>query len=105
MAPGPVRDTTGVDELPIIRHIRGLSYPSALRRRGIQGQVIMAFVVQPDGHVDPKSVQVVEASDQGFAASSKRFVRDEIFWPACLGGKRVPVRIQQPLNFRLTGAG
>ncbi|WP_328716315.1 TonB family protein [Halomonas elongata] len=38
------------------------TYPPRAQRRGIEGHVVVQFIIRPDGSVDPGSVEVLEAN-------------------------------------------
>jgi len=75
-------------------------YPSAARRRGIEGKVLLAVSVSPDGLV--KSVAVKKSSGARILdRAAQSTVRQWRFAPATRGGAPVPGKIEIPVTFRL----
>ena len=76
-------------------------YPPALETRGVEGHVIVRFVVDSTGLVDLSSVMVVEATAPEFA----RAVRDAMprmkFRPAKVGDRSVRQLAEQLFKFEV----
>lgn len=76
-------------------------YPETLRQAGIQGNVVLQFIVDTTGRVEPKSV-VVKASDNTmFTTSVLTTLRKMRFVPAEAAGRRVRQLVEQPFTFNL----
>lgn len=77
-------------------------YPLALRQAGIEGRVLVRFVVDSSGRIDARSVQVLQSTHELFT----RAVRDALagfrFRPAEMGRRRVSALAEMPFEFRLT---
>ncbi|WP_309653808.1 energy transducer TonB [Halomonas koreensis] len=72
-------------------------YPSRARRRGLEGHVVVQFIIASDGRVEPGSIEVVEASPRGvFDRVARRAIADWQFVAA--EGRR---RARQRLEFQL----
>ncbi|HYR08714.1 MAG TPA: energy transducer TonB [Longimicrobium sp.] len=78
------------------------AYPPALRDAGVGGTVQVSFVVGTDGRV--ADVRLVEASDSAFSAPTVQAVSVLHFSPAQVGGRPVPVRVDQPITWRAQAA-
>lgn len=77
-------------------HIR---YPQAAIDRGIQGQLVLRFVVEPDGRV---SEIVVEKPLHPLCDSAAvRALREVAFMPGRHNGEAARVRMRLPVRFRL----
>ena len=94
-----------VVEVPpqLIGGLEGLSarlvYPEAARREGVEGQVIVQFVVGTGGTViDPV---VLRSPDPRLGAAALEAVRRSLFRPGRQGGRPVLVRFSVPVTFRL----
>jgi len=78
-------------------------YPRILRQIGVEGSATVQFVVAPDGHVDPKSVTVVSATDPQFGTAAIEVAKRARFSPGMIaaGGKMlaVPVTVRAPLTW------
>ena len=76
-------------------------YPSRLRQQGVTGRVIVSFVVDTAGRVEPASVSVISATERDFVDPTLEAVRGSRFSPGLLAGCPVRVRIVQPVNYCL----
>ena len=76
-----------------------ITYPSISREQGVQGRVIVAFVVNKDGSiVDVKTLR----GDPNLAKEAERVVKLMPKWkPARQGNKPVRSRFNLPVMFRL----
>ncbi|MBC7788734.1 MAG: energy transducer TonB [Anaerolineae bacterium] len=77
-------------------------YPKRAREMGIDGKVLMNFVVDSSGMIDPETVDVMEASYLDFI----KVIFDEMprwrYRSSTVNGCRVPQRVQQQFVFRFT---
>jgi TonB family protein len=76
-------------------------YPAALRSAGVEGQVVVQFVVNEAGRVDRASVRIVSASNDVFAFSVTTSLARMRFTPARIGSRAVAQLVQQMFVFRL----
>ena len=76
-------------------------YPEESRQAGIEGRVLVSATVNADGRVDPASITIVERTYWAFGSEAELFARSARFWPGCLNGVAVRVRISFPVDFRL----
>jgi TonB family protein len=65
-------------------------YPASLAAVGIEGQVMMEFVIDTTGRVQPASIKVIQSTHQAFEMAARSAMTAAIFRPAHLG--RHPVR-------------
>lgn len=102
IAPG-IRDEREVDRQP--RLVAGQPieprYPAALRESGVQGSVLVRFVVDTVGRVDLGSLQIIQSPHPLFAAAVQEVLAHCLFVPGEAGGRRVSTRVQIPFEFRL----
>ena len=74
-------------------------YPSELQRAGVEGTLLVQFVVDSTGRVDEKTLTFPRDAQPGFL----RAVRDALvrsrFFPAELAGTRVRQLVQQQFSF------
>ena len=98
-----VYDTTQVTARPRLLTWRGPSYAPELRDRGTQGRVVLSFIVNADGTVEPTSITVVRSDDLGFEPEARRWAQGARFSPGCLSGRPVRVRLAVPVDFRISG--
>ena len=76
-------------------------YPEAAKTNGIQGKVIVSFVVENDGSID--RVKVVKGVDPDLDKEAVRVVSRVPGFekPGIMDGKAVAVRYQIPIHFTL----
>lgn len=90
-----------VDEPPERISCPAMQYPLVLREQGIEGGVLLQFVVDASGRVPPASIEVVQSEHEAFATASKSLIAGCLFRAGRLAGEPVPVRVQMPINFSL----
>jgi len=77
-----------------------LRYPDMARRAGIEGRVIVQFIVDEEGNVT--SPQVVRSAGQGgLDEAALNAIRQMKFTPGMQRGRPVRVQMTQPVIFRL----
>ena len=74
-------------------------YPADLRRSGIEGTVVVMFVVRSDGTVS--NIEIEKATHREFGESVKRSVRKWYFEPGEKDGRAVHTRVRQAIPFRI----
>jgi TonB family protein len=76
-------------------------YPHELVTRGIEGRVVVRFVVDTTGRADLETFRVVEASHPLFAAAVREALPAMKFRPAALGNIRVRQLVELPFGFQI----
>ena len=91
-------------EQPVTAAVGSISprYPDLLRKAGIEGEVLVQFVVRPDGRADVASFKVLKQSHDLFAAAVKNALPAARFNPALVGGRAVSQLVQMPYTFALS---
>lgn len=74
-------------------------YPDSLFNAGAEGAVIAEFVVDPDGVVDPATINIVMATHARFAESVRLSLMKARYFPAQKSGTVVAQVVQQPFRF------
>ena len=97
----PAYDATQVDSPVSMLGTFRPDYPAALRSSGVEGQVVVQFVVTESGRVDRESVKVISASNDLFASSVASALGRMRFTPARIGTHAVAQLVQQLFVFRL----
>jgi protein TonB len=90
-------------ELLNTQEIAGLMnrfYPTALNDAGVGGRVVVQFVVQPDGSVDPTTLRVISTPDPQLGTASVLTVERFRFRPGVFNGKPVRALIRMPLTWQ-----
>jgi protein TonB len=90
-------------EVPVVPDARNPqpAYPEMLRTAGIEGRVVVEFVVDSTGRVRGGSLAVVEASHELFTSSVRRTLPSLRFTPARVQGRRVAQRVRVPFEFEV----
>lgn len=87
------------------------TYPAALLKLGVEGSVMVRYVVDSLGRADVSTLQVIRATRVEFAVAVREALPFMRFTPARMGSKPVPQLVEQPFNFKiqkidtLAGAG
>jgi TonB family protein len=77
-----------------------IRYPEIAEKNGVQGRVVVAFVVEVDGSIS--NVEVVRSVDQSLEEEALRVVNILPKWkPAMLNGKPIRSKYSVPITFRL----
>lgn len=76
-------------------------YPAVLRESGVQGSVVVQFVVDTLGRVELHDVQIIQSPHPLFTESVREALARYRFAPGEVAGRRVPTRVQIPFEFRL----
>jgi periplasmic protein TonB len=77
----------------------GPRYPEALRKKGVEGLVVIRFIVDTSGHADSTTFSVVEATHPAFEEAVRTALPRMRFIPAQLGDKHVPELVMQEFRF------
>ena len=73
-------------------------YPEEAYKAGIQGRVVVSFIIEPDGSIS--NVQVVQGVNDSLDAEAVRVVRTMPKWtPGMEGGEAVRVKYNLPITF------
>lgn len=76
-------------------------YPSSLRSVGIDGEVFVQFVVNPNGRADITTLRVLRTSDPAFAESVREVLPKKKFTPGYIGRIAVRQMVQQTYSFNV----
>lgn len=84
----------------LVRYINNARrYPGRAYRRGIQGRVVVSFVVNADGSVS--DVSVLRGVEKSLDSEAARIIATMPKWaPGRINGCAVPVRVIQTIPFR-----
>ena len=74
-------------------------YPSMLESGGVTGEVLVTFVVDTAGRMEPSSFKVLKSTNDLFTQSVKRALEQSRFYPAEVGGHPVRQLVQEPFRF------
>lgn len=73
-------------------------YPEALQRRGVEGWVVVKFIIDTTGAVEPNSFRVVSSTSSDFTRAVVEAAPTLRYRPAIVKGR--PVRQETELTFR-----
>jgi protein TonB len=74
-------------------------YPAALEAVGIEGQVMVEFVIDTLGRVQPHSIRIMATTHPNFEAAARAAVAGAIFRPAHLSAHAVRQLTRQSIRF------
>jgi protein TonB len=77
-------------------------YPETLRDAGIEGEVVLEFVVDTMGRADLGSIRVLSTPSDVFVVSVRDALAATRYHPALVGGQRVRQIVRQGFVFSLT---
>jgi protein TonB len=105
-SPNPIYMAMDVDKAPAFPGgqnqfmVKNIKYPAEARNRGIQGVVVISFIVEKDGKIT--NITVLRNPGGGTAEEAQRLVSAMPNWePGLKNGQPVRVRMQLPVTFRL----
>ena len=76
------------------------AYPEAMRRLGIEGEVVVEFFVERNGVIS--GVNVIKKLTEEFDEEAIRLVRNMPYWiPGKKNGVPVRYRMTMPINFKV----
>lgn len=76
-----------------------IEYPEEARRKGIQGRVVLDFVVNTDGHT--QDIRIIRSLHPLCDSSSVAALERTRFVPGQRNGQKIPVRMRLPVRFQL----
>jgi TonB family protein len=77
------------------------AYPPALLKLGVEGTVMVRYVVDSTGRADMATLQVLRATRVEFAVAVREALPNMRFLPARVGEKAVPQLVEQPFHFKI----
>jgi TonB family protein len=90
-----------VDRVPRFLWAAPPIYPRVAARRGLEDRVVLEFIIQEDGSVDPSSPRVLRATYEEFVESALATIRKARYEPGTVHGCPVRTRVAQAVNFRV----
>lgn len=97
---GQIFDLKNLDQIPQERGVRAKPvYPFEMRRAGINGKVLVEFIVDTNG--DVRDARAVNSTQREFESAAIVAVSKWKFKPGRKGGKAVNTRMQVPIVFSL----
>jgi protein TonB len=90
-----------VDEPPIRLSSPPLNYPPLLRDAGIEGRVVMEFIIGVNGHPETESIRIIESTNKAFERPARDLVMGSVYRPGRMRGQAVRVLVSQPVVFQI----
>lgn len=75
------------------------SYSRYLQQAGISGKVVLEFVVDAKGSVDPATIRVVQSANDKLTEAAKSALGEIKFVPGVAEGHNVKTRVQFPIVY------
>ena len=91
-----------VEEKPSLLAGPPPQYPALLQQAGIQGRVMVQFIIDTAGRVEASSIKVLESPNPGFDGPSRGYIMRAVFRPARVHGRPVRVLVTLPVLYQLT---
>jgi len=79
----------------------GLRYPAVLQTAGIEGRVLIEFVIDTLGRAERGSLRVISSAHQLFDQPAREVVQSCRYRPGRIQGRAVRTRVQIPINFTI----
>jgi protein TonB len=76
-------------------------YPKVQLEAGIEGQVVIQFIVDTLGQVEPASIEVLSSNLEVFSTAASEGILSARFAPAHYGGSPVRQRTRMPVSFTI----
>lgn len=105
--PRPTSDSTAYFEFQVEKPVLAgennpaPEYPPALEKAHVEGEVLLQFVVNPDGRADMRTFKVLKSSNDLFTQAVKGVLPSMHFVPAEVGGRKVRQLVQMPFGFKV----
>ena len=90
-----------VDQKPSVLRSIPPQYPFLAKRKNIEGNVILRFVVDKDGYAQEPEVFSVEPEGAGFEEAALKAILRYKFKPAIKDGEAVDCIVRLPISFEL----
>jgi protein TonB len=92
---------TAVDERPERLSGPMPRYPEMLRQAGIEGIVMLEFVIDTSGRVEEGSLKVLQSTNRAFEGPAKDVIRRSLYRPGRVRGTPVRVLVSQQIGFTI----
>ncbi len=90
-----------VDEAPERLSCPVPQYPRMMQQANIEGQALLQFVVEPDGHVTRQTIEVMSSTHRAFEGPARDMIQRCLFRPGKVRASSVRVLVQMPVVFTL----
>jgi len=102
----PTRDSVFFDRIveqspQLVSSEEPLRYPDALRQAGVQGLVLVQFIIGKTGYVERGSIHILQTPDKRFDDPVHEFVLHSRFQPARVHGRPVRALVTMPVEYSI----
>lgn len=80
-------------------------YPDILKQAGVEGEVLVQFIVETDGMPMPGSLKILKSTHALFSQAIENAFPNMRFTPAEIDDRKVRQLVQQPFVFAIAGSG
>jgi len=91
-----------VDERPEQLSCPTAQYPRMMQQANIEGQVLLQFIVEPNGRVTRPSIEIMTSTHRAFEGPARAMIQRCLFRPGKVRTISVRVLVQMPVVFALT---
>jgi TonB family protein len=88
-----------VDQVPTIATAVPPAYPASVKTARVDVRVVVSAVIDTLGRAEPSSVHIVSSPGADFDEPARAYVRAARFWPGGIGGRKVRVIMDIPVDF------
>lgn len=78
-----------------------IPYPESVRNSGLEGVVVMQFVVDTTGRILPETIRIIRSTDEAFSQAVREALASARFRPASHRGRKVRQLVRLPFHFCL----
>jgi TonB family protein len=97
------RSTTLLDEPPVLISSPPPVYPADMRQSGLEGYVVLRFVIDTLGRAERPTVEIIKATHNKFVPSARKIIYQSRYRPGRVRGLPVRVLTTQRIDFSLRG--
>lgn len=102
----PTRDSAFFDRIVeqsprLVSFEEPLRYPDALRQAGVEGLVLVQFIIDKKGYVQRGSIHILQTPDKRFDDPVHEFVFHSRFQPARVHGRPVRALVTMPVEYSI----
>jgi protein TonB len=76
-------------------------YPEMLRQAGVEGVVMLEFVIDTTGRVEEENVKILHSTNRAFEAPARNVIVRSLYRPGRVRGVAVRVLVQQQIGFSI----
>ena len=88
-----------VDRPPTVAAAERPAYPAGVTTARVDVRVMVSAVIDTLGRAEPGSVRIASSPGAAFEQAARAYVLAARFWPGTIGGRKVRVLIDIPVDF------